>query len=268
MKLFITKFENSFFRKKTYSSYDDALQDCLYTGYKDEDLAKMVYRKTELLKENLSRGSDIKTHITGSMNILVSVLKDFCAEACVLDFGGACGAHYFIIKKILGPNYRINWAVVETKMMCKYGKELENGELRFFDNIEAAKLHIHNVDVINVSGSLQYTTEPYGFLNSLLEADSKFILFSRMCFTAGNKDIVTIQKSMLSMHGNGKLPRGFRDKEIRCPFTAIQKSKFDHLLRSKYEYLKIFEDNSGLIRMDNEPIFGSGLLCKHKTAIP
>jgi hypothetical protein len=85
-----------------------------------------------------------------------------------------------------------------------------------------------------------------------------------MCFNSGPRDIITIQKNMLSWHGKGKLPPGARDRELRFPFTAIRKSEFDRLVLKDYEYLSVSADNSGVIPVNNEQISGLSLLCRHK----
>lgn len=264
MKSLLIKIENKFFKKNIYSTYNDALDVCLNKGYEDDELAKTVYLKTQLYKEGLLTDNDIRIDISERVNILASVIKDIGFHTRVLDFGGACGATYFTIKKLLGEKYKLDWGVIETARMCKYGKNLENGELKYFDEMQKANESKSEVDLINVSGSLQYVNQPYKSLNYILESNAKFILFSRMCFTLESKEIITVQKSMLSWHGYGKLPKGIKNREVKIPFTVIGKSKFDELLLKNYEYLRIFTDDSGLISIKNEPIFGLGLLCRHK----
>ena len=54
----------------------------------------------------------------------------------VLDFGGAAGAHYFIVKSLLDKEIS-NWRVVETSKMTQEAikNQLENSELSFYDNL-------------------------------------------------------------------------------------------------------------------------------------
>jgi putative methyltransferase (TIGR04325 family) len=264
IKSVLVRIENRFSKKKTYPAYTEALRDCPREGYEDEELAKVVYLKTKLYKENLFSNLRIQENINVATKILQSLLGNIHRDVWVLDFGGACGALYFTLKSLLGNKYRLNWVVVETKLMCSYGIKLENEELRFFDDIEKAKLFMPKLDLINVSGALQYTAEPYKFLGSILGCGAENILFSRMVFNLGNSDLITIQKSMLSWHGKGRLFQLSKDKETRCPITAMQKSRFDGFVQRKYDYLKTFTDNSGLIKVNSEPIIGLGLLCKIK----
>ncbi len=262
MKSVILRIKNKLLRKRTYAAYNDALMDCQGMDYENEDLVKTVYSKTKFYKEALSSNADIDNKITEAMNILISVIQGIGTDIWVLDFGGACGGHYFTLRNRLDPKYRLNWRIVETKNMCKHAKRLENSELRFLDDLEIAKSQMPRIDVLHVSGVLQSVDEPYRLLNSLLQISSKYILFSRMCFTKGSQDIITIQRTMLSWHGNGKLPLGLEDKELACPFTVMRKSEFDCLVQQGYKYQKVFADNSGMIQINSERLLGIGLLCQ------
>lgn len=264
MRSLLIKIENKLFRKNIYATYEGALDACPNKGYANEDLAKVIYWRTKKLKEDLDSGADTGRNITEALDLAAAALRDIGSGSRVLDFGGACGATYFVVKKILGRNHKLEWAVIETPTMCKYGKNLENGELRFFRDIREAKGSMSEIDFINVSGSLQYVDRPYGFLGDILGNNAKFILFSRMCFNAGDRDIITIQKNMLSWHGKGMLPKGVRDKELGLPFMVIRKSEFDRLVLAEYEYLRVSADNSGVIPVNNEQILGLSLLCGHK----
>lgn len=264
MKSFLIKIENKFFKKNIYSTYKDALNACPNRGYEDVDVAKVIYSKTVKYKKDLVSDSGISLNITETIDLAAGVMRNIGSHIRVLDFGGACGATYFTISKLLGKNYKLDWAVIETQMMCKYGKNLENEELKFYSDVQEAKKSMPEIDFINVSGSLQYVDQPYRFLDIILDNNSKFILFSRMCFSLGEKDIITVQKNMLNWHGKGELPEGIKNKELKFPFTVIRKTEFDRLVQKNYEYLKIARDNSGVLPVNNEEIFGLSLLCRHK----
>lgn len=265
MKSFLMKIENKLFKKKYYSTYEDALGVCPNKGYDDEDLARVIYLKTKQYKEDLAAGCSVSGNITEAINLMANVIRDIRPHIRVLDFGGACGATYFTINKLLGQNYKLDWGVIETQMMCKYGRSLENGELKFFSDIQEAKENMPEIDFINVSGSLQYVDRPYRLLDNILNNNSKFILFSRMCFNSADQDIITVQKNMLNWHGEGRLPSEIKNKELSFPFTVIRKSEFDCMVQKNYEYVRISTDNSGLIPINDEQIFGLSLLCRHKT---
>lgn len=259
------KFINKLVKPKIYNTYSEALQACSFSGYDDEEIAKTVYEKTRLHSDDVLFHEHLKKHHAAAYDNLIALIKELNNDVVnILDFGGACGAYYFALRKCLNHRYKLNWFIIEKKAMCKYGKRLENGELKFFEQLEVAKTRMPSIDIFNVSGVLQYVSEPYGLVNSILASNPKYILFSRMCFTLGNRDIVAIQKSMLSWHGVGKLPKDFKDKEIECPITIIQKNKFDEVVRKKYEYQIIFEDNSGLMRVNREQLVNCGVVCRLK----
>ena len=259
------------FRKEVFSSYEEALKECSALGYKNEDIVKVVYEKTKRYRDDLTFQKCINKRKANVEVSLISLIKNMPDKVQnILDFGGACGHHYFIIRDSLDKGYKLNWHVVETKVMCNYGSRLENDELRFFGDIEEAKSKMPSIDIIYASGVIQYVKDPYYFVKFFLGTDAKYILFSRMCFTLSNHDVIAIQKSMLSWHakwnGIGKLPEYSKDRVIKCPITLIQKKKFDELVKRKYQYEIEFKDDSGVVRVNNEPIVGLDLLCKLKSS--
>lgn len=260
------RFADRFAEKEIFPSFDEALRKCGKAGYDDEELAKTVYEKT--VRDNMEgRGlcARLSKYHRDVYSILLALVNDFGErEVRVLDFGGACGEYYFAIRSKADPRRKLNWCVLETEPMCGYGKRLENDELKFLNDIGQLKLYMPEIDLVNVSGAIQYTNKPFEFLNSILEVNAKYIIFSRMCFTPGDQDIVFIQKNMLSWHGLGELPEGSKDREMSHPFTAMSKNRFDAMVQQKYEYQNIFKDNSGVARAKNIATFGLGLLCKRK----
>lgn len=264
---FRLKVMNRLARKEVFGSFAEALSKCGLAGCNDEDIVRAVCENTAQLKNDGSISGYLAKYHTSAYSTLIEIIdKIGKKEVSVLDFGGASGGYYFAVRSRIDPGRKLKWCVAETENMCRHNKRFKNEELDFFDDLEAAKSHMQDIDIVNVSGSIQYTDEPYRFLGAILAGGAKYIIFSRMCFTAGDKDIITIQKSMLSWHIAGELPAGIKDKEIRCPFTAIRKSEFDAMVRQRYEYEKMFADDSGIIRVNNEPTFGLGLLCKRKNS--
>ncbi len=81
----------------------------------------------------------------------------------VVDFGGACGAHYFHLKKLI--NKKFNWTVVETPAMVAMAKSLETDELKFTADLEQALKG--KVDLIHTSGALQCVDDPMKYLRQL-----------------------------------------------------------------------------------------------------
>ena len=155
-------------------------------------------------------------------------------ELNVIDFGGACGNHYYITKALFGERIAMKWHVVETPRMSKAAKNLEDGQIRFFDNFDEAKSELNRIDLVFSSGVLQYVPEPYETLRKLTECGAKNIFITRTPLTTGDKELIIIQTSTLSINGPGPLPEGIRDAVVRFPASFVRKDKFEEILSKNY----------------------------------
>jgi putative methyltransferase (TIGR04325 family) len=81
-------------------------------------------------------------------------------ELNVIDFGGACGIHYFFVKVLFGNRVSLRWHVVETPRMGSAAVDMEDGQLKFFDDLEKAKSELGRVDLLFSSGALQCVSQP------------------------------------------------------------------------------------------------------------
>ena len=66
----------------------------------------------------------------------LSLLPD-SPQINVLDFGGGAGNHYYLARKLIDDNVKINWHVVETDSFVEeINKQgLQSSELKFFTSI-------------------------------------------------------------------------------------------------------------------------------------
>jgi len=208
---------------KEYYSYNDALNNCpLRKAYENTELCCMIGDKTKNYIKNL----EIKPYALNAANVfLVNIIQKYLLEyqindITILDFGGACGAHYFETKRFFGLNIKFNWIVVETPEMVNSAKihGLENEELFFVDSIEKIN---NSVDLVHSSGALQYVPDWNDYLRSLVELNAKYMLFNRMMFNENNRTFATIQKSKLSDNGHGPMPEKYVDKDIFYPHMTI-----------------------------------------------
>ena len=100
-----------------------------------------------------------------------------------MDFGGSFASIYFQNKSILKKNFLYSWSVVEQEKIIKYAnsKEIYKRLKEFYDNLyfyPSLKnfYKYHNPDLALFSGVLQYLTQPYDVLLSLIEKKVKYIL--------------------------------------------------------------------------------------------
>ena len=181
----------------------------------------------------------------------------------IVDFGGACGIHYFEIQRFFSSEFDIKWTVIETTEMTEAAKKHIIGypNLEFKNNLQEVNEHI---DMIYSSSALSYTNQPYHFLKKLLQVKANYILFNRMMFNEKDRDIITLQESTLASNGPGDLPLGYQNAKIKYPHTTLSLSKFNNLITEHYLKEWIFEEKSGAHQINSESIIGMGMLLKTK----
>ena len=203
---------------KEYESYSKAMQVCTSDAYQNIELCNMIADKTvihiDILKEKPFSLNPTNVFLLAAINQYLNVYSTKSLK--VLDFGGACGAHYFEIRRFIPNDVSLKWFVVETTQMVKsaIARGLNNDELSFVSSIDDIKTE---VDFIHSSCALHYVPDPYGSAKMLLNIKANRILFNRMMFNENDRDFITVQKSFLSSNGPGELPEGYTDRIISYP---------------------------------------------------
>ncbi len=92
---------SSGFTHKKFASYNDALRECTTDAYEEQELIEVILKKTKRFVSNLNK-SVIPIWETSAYTLL-SIINPLITNLesktiNVLDFGGACGAHYFHIR--------------------------------------------------------------------------------------------------------------------------------------------------------------------------
>jgi len=247
-----------------FLNYQDALKLCPSNAYEGEELIEVIFKKTKRFAETLNTGiiAVSETVAYSLLSAINPIIESKTNQINVLDFGGACGAHYFHLRSVLSKDLKMNWVVVETPTMVKYAKELETNELYFVDNLKDAINKLGTIDLIHTSGTLQCVNDPQKYLIDILNCNAKWVLFNRLGMNKLEKDVVTIHSSMLSWNGIGELPNGYIDRWVKYPFNFHSEIKFLNTLQEKYTIVAKFNDQSGIYAVQGEQIVGYGLLCK------
>lgn len=266
IKNFLPPIVTDFIRKNQkvikYKSYDDAISQCTTDAYQNEELCNIIADKTLGHVEFLNR----KPYTLNPTTVYLAFAMNYFANASgkkgitVLDFGGACGAHYYEVRSILPKTVSLKWIVVETEQMIRsaVSRGIAKGELHFIGRIEDV---LEPVDFVHSSSALQYVPSPYEFLMKLINVRAKMILFNRMMFNKNNCDIITVQRSFLSSNGPGELPSGYTDKPIMYPHTTMAYDRMNSMMMSGgYECMLDFEEPSGSFSLGKEEILKKGLL--------
>jgi putative methyltransferase (TIGR04325 family) len=251
-----------------FVNYQDALKMCTTDAYEEKELIEVIFKKTKIFSENL-KSEIILISETAAYSLLSAInpiIESKANQINVLDFGGACGAHYFHLRSLIDKDLKLNWVVVETPTMVKYAKELETDELSFFDNFADAINKLGKVDLLHTSGTLQCVDNPQKYLTEIINCNAKWLLFNRLGLNKLDRDIITIHSSKLSWNGIGELPEGYTDRWVKYPFNFPSETKFLKALEAKYSLVAKFNDQSGMYAVAGEEIVGYGLLFRQKTS--
>jgi putative methyltransferase (TIGR04325 family) len=251
---------------KEYESYSKALQVCTSDAYQNIELCNMIADKTlihiDILKEKPFSLDPTDVFLLAAINQYLNVYSTKSLK--ILDFGGACGAHYFEIRRLLPDDVSLKWYVVETAQMVKSAieKMLNSNELVFVSSIEDIKTEI---DFIHSSSTLQYVHNPYEYIERLIKVNANWIFFNRMMFNENDRDFITVHRSFLASNGPGKLPKGYSDRIISYPHTTMSFRKFNStIINNGYEIEWMFLETSGSYQIRKEKISGKGLLYVRK----
>lgn len=239
--------------QKLYNSYEDALAVCR-GAYEENDLVNVVYEKTRLYRDSLLIQHPFVSEIISLRTLIGLSLSIRGSELNVIDFGGACGAHYFLAKTVFGERITLRWHVVETPKMVSKAIGLEDGQLRFFDDLQKAKSGFDRVDLVFSSGALQYVPRRYEFLEQLIECRAANIFITRVGLSTLPKELVIVQKSNLSANGPGPMPKGMRDGVVQYPVTFARKDKFEKILSQNYSIDILFDEDKGAYQAGSHSI--------------
>lgn len=249
---------------KLYNSYNDALSSSSSSlGYEDPYLINAILQET---KEYIISINDEFTTIADETLIHTLIPLAFLNSnrtLNVIDIGGASGIHYFALKKVLGEKYKFNWHIVETNSLIKISRVLENSELKFFNKLHDAVKDLENIDLILASGAIQYFEDPKKILTEIVNTGAAYILLTRLSLSQ-DKEIISVQRSLLSQNSFEKLPPGIKDKVIKYPHTNIREIDLNRIIQTNYKIKIKIEDKSGIQRINNHKCVGYGLLLENK----
>jgi len=181
--------------KGSYKNWQAALQKS--TGYDQDNILKTI-KESGLKVKNKEAVSErdgvIFNKIQYSWPILAGLMyASRSGRMKVLDFGGSLGSTYFQNKRFLDDLTDVTWNVVEQKNYVDVGKEsFESEVLKFHYSIEDC-IKKEGVDILLLSGVLQYLENPFTELEKMLENNFEYILIDRTICGFEGKDEIKIQ---------------------------------------------------------------------------
>lgn len=212
---------------KQYQSFEDALQDS--DTYEDPRVVEVVSRKTVAFRDALLSSTSmlVKTRQT-VQNMFVLSHVEPQRPLNVLELGGACGASYFELNRLL-PGRIKSWSVVETPAMAAEGRRrFSDDRLTFFEDLGAAVALMQGFDLIVAQGVLQYMGDPLKMMDDLLALGFKYIYVTRTLVRDGLEAVhksegalFTRQATSLAAHGPGQVPPGLEDQISTQPLVLV-----------------------------------------------
>ena len=246
---------------RLFASYADAQAVCR-GGYEETDLVEVVFEKNRRIKDVIDASVPLNAPTVQSLVAILMATQKMSRGRTfnLLDFGGACGSHYFQLRPYLPDGLRICWVVVETPALAEKAKSFETDELRFTDTLERACEIMGHVHLFHSSGTLQYIPDIPAVLQSLLKYQPDFLFLNRLALSAAEK-LITVQESRLSDNGPGKLPEGFAEKICRYPVTYFPEKELEDILLPHYRIQVRFSSSSFFLG-DKEIRFDGGFLAR------
>ena len=117
-----------------------------------------------------------------------------CGKLHVLDFGGSLGSSYFQSRTLVRSSLDLRWAIVDQLAHVEAGKkEFANTELSFHTTIDEA-CQDHRFDALLLSGVIQCLSDPYGFLEDVLNRRIPSIILDRTPFMVDGTNRLTIER--------------------------------------------------------------------------
>ncbi len=234
-------------------------------GYEDPRLVATMAEKTRRYRDALASARPPVLDLSTRRTLVGLALGAVDDDMHVLDFGGACGVHYFIARAFLrGRVRRFRWHIVETPSTVAAGGSLEDGELRFFDNLDAAVAGLGPVDLVFSSGALQGLADPYSALERLTSLGASAVYLSWLGLTTGERELLTVQTSRLSASGPGPLPSGLRDERVKVPVHICRKDRVEAILAKRYAIELAFHEEPNAYMPGNRGVDMYGYFARAK----
>ncbi|HEX2921204.1 MAG TPA: methyltransferase, TIGR04325 family [Bacteroidales bacterium] len=250
--------------RKRYKTYSEALiASSSSKGYEDPYLVRTIFEETKEYQNSLKEEKEIFIDQTIILTLLPFSLIKNKETINILDIGGACGIHFYPIKKIFNEVHNLKWTIVETEALTRISKPFESEDLKFFSNVDEAAKTLKDIDLIIASGVIQYCENPKDILTKITRLGAEFVLITRLSLTTSKEEIITVQRSLLSQNSFERLPNGTIDRVIKYPHTTISESDFNAIIQEEYKIKLRFEDQSGILKNNSDEL-GYGLLLQKK----
>lgn len=112
----------------------------------------------------------------------------------VLDIGGSLASVYQQHRSFFCTFLDLDWSIVEQPHIAAAGRvHLQDGRLRFFDNVDSAEA-FRPIDMVLFLSSLQYMPDPYQTLQRAARTGASYMIIDRIPFSQALEDTVIVQQ--------------------------------------------------------------------------
>ena len=216
-----------------FASWETAKSKC--KGYEENQILDKVLtnalrvKNGEIPFERDSVPFDKKVYSFPVLAALLWIALQKENKLNVLDFGGSLGTSYYQNQFFLNSLAERHWCIVEQPHFVIEGnKYFADANLHFYNSIKDCTLKF-KIDVIFLSGVIQYLEKPYDLLNEIIAEEFEYIIIDRTLFIEKNEDRLTIQK----------VPRKIYRASYCCWFFS--ESRFLKTIYQKYELIYDFD---------------------------
>jgi len=242
-------------------SYEQALAASAKGAYESADLVSVIVAKNLAYRRALSDRPVLDLPALRTLAALAIAGRPGGRPLSILDFGGGGGSHYTIARTALGASHPLKWAVVETPAMVHAAAPMRDGSLDFFDDMDAARDHLGQIDLVFTSGALHCCPRPRSFLERLVALRAPRLVITRTAFRDGPGTIYSVQKSRLSTNGPGPLPPTVADRAVSYPNVVISRQDVEGVLRTDYVIRVRLDEEAEAFSIGGEPIALGGYIC-------
>ena len=206
-----------------------------FNNYHELQRELNYYQNKEVLKEAKKHFIELKNN-PSKAKINKSVLDGFAlasrntkASINVLDVGGSIGTAYYACLHTYGP--RINrWEICERSPIVSMLNDMSDEKVLYISNIGDSSSEI---DLAVISGTLQYTNDPFGLIQDIVNRKPYYIVIVNTPFYE-NKTRLTIQLSW-------KKEEGYSTRNRYPSWIINEDDMMQMLLKKGYEKIDAFD---------------------------
>jgi putative methyltransferase (TIGR04325 family) len=241
-----------------FPDYASALAAC-GESYNAPDIAEVVAYKTA---QPLDRWQILSEQAMNTIAAVAVAAAEVSGRPLrVLDFGGGCGFHYLHASATLA--FPLQWAIVETPLMAKAATKLAANRFTVFTDIASAASALQSVDLVHVSGALQYTSDPLATLRELAALQPLHLALLRFpMWPHGTKS--GVQVSLLDQQGLGPMPPHIQNRKVKYPVTFTKFDDVGLVIKEDYGLLYVTDSLSGHYGVVGEKIVGRNLVFRRR----